>query len=136
MGVISALAYLWCFVCALCFAVGPFVHSERWKVWMMGLITFMCVPSLTSLYLWAFFLIPVIFFINSGKASGKNIFFFVMMMSLFAFTVFRFNSWLTVNSFLIYPFTAIISIVAVVDTVATGVKKLAAIRANKAAAKE
>lgn len=133
MGVISALAYLWCFVCALCFAVGPFVHSERWKVWMMGLITFMCVPSLTSLYLWAFFLIPVIFFINSGKASGKNIFFFVMMMSLFAFTVFRFNSWLTVNSFLIYPFTAIISIVAVVDTVATGVKKLAAIRANKAA---
>lgn len=136
MGVISALAYLWCLVCALCFAVGPFVHSERWKVWMMGLITFMCVPSLTSLYLWAFFLIPVIFFINSGKASGKNIFFFVMMMSLFAFTVFRFNSWLTVNSFLIYPFTAIISIVAVVDTVATGVKKLAAIRANKAAAKE
>lgn len=122
--IISALAYFWCLVCALCFAVGPFVHSERWKVWMMGLITFMCVPSLTSLYLWAFFMIPMIFFINSGKASGKNIFLFVMMISLFIFTVGRFNSWLTFNSFLSYPFTAIISIVAVVDTVYSGVKKL------------
>jgi len=136
MGVISALAYLWCLICALCFAVGPFVHSERWKVWMMGLITFLCVPSLTSLYLWTFLLIPVIFFINSGKTNGKNIFFFVMMISLFLFTVFRFNSWLTVNAFLIYPFTAIISIVAVVDTVVTGIKKLKAARRSKEVVKE
>ena len=136
MGIISALAYLWCLVCAFCFAVGPFVHSERWKVWMMGLITFMCVPSLTSLYLWSFFLIPVIFFINSGKANGKNIFFFVMMISLFTFTVLRFNSWLTINSFLIYPITATLSIVAVVDTLVTGVKKLKAIKQNKEIAEE
>ena len=95
---------------------------------MMGLITFICVPSLTSLYLWAFFLIPVIFFINSGKASGKNIFFFIMMISLFMFTVCRFNAWLTINSFLTYVFTAIISIVAVVDTVTLGVKKFRKMR--------
>ena len=136
MGVISVLAYAWCLVCALCFAIGPFVHSERWKIWMMGIITFLCVPSLTSLYLWAFFLIPVIFFINSGKVNGKNIFLFVMMMSLFVFTVCRFNSWLTVNSFLLYPFTAIISIVAVVDTVVTGVHKYKAKRSQAVADQE
>lgn len=130
MSVISALAYVWCLICALCFAVGPFVHSERWKVWMMGLITFICVPSLTSLYLWAFFLIPVIFFVNSGKASGKNIFFFVVMISLFMFTVCRFNAWLTINSLLTYVFTAIISIVAVVDTVTSGVKKFRKIKCS------
>ena len=133
MSVISALAYFWCLVCALCFAVGPFVHSERWKVWMMGLITFMCVPSLTSLYLWAFFLIPVIFFINSGKARAKNVFFFVMMISLFVFSVTRFNSWLTINSFLVFPFTTILSIVAVVDTVVCGIKKLKTLKSAKSA---
>lgn len=128
-GLLSALAYLWCGICALCFAIGPFVHTERWKVWMMGLITFLCVPSLTSLYLWSFFLIPVMFFINSGKkASSKNIFFFAMMISLFVFTVGRFNSRLTINSFLIYVATAIISIVAVIDTVAMCVKKFREIK--------
>ena len=95
----------------------------------MGLITFLCVPSLTSLYLWSFFLIPVMFFINSGKkASSKNTFFFVMMISLFVFTVGRFNSRLTINSFLIYVATAIISIVAVIDTVSVGVKKIREIK--------
>ncbi len=132
-GVVSVLAYAWCLVCAVCFAVGPFVHGEeRWKVWMMGIITFLCVPSLTALYLWAFLLIPAIFFINSGKANGRAIFLFVVMISLFVFTLGRFNSWLTYNSFLIYPFTAIISIVAVVDTVVTGVHQYKVKRAQKA----
>ena len=93
----------------------------------------MCVPSLTSLYLWAFFLIPVIFFINSGKARAKNVFFFVMMISLFVFSVTRFNSWLTINSFLVFPFTTILSIVAVVDTVVCGIKKLKALKSAKSA---
>ena len=127
-GVWSLLAYGWCLICALCFALAPFIHNERWKVWMLGIITFLCVPSLTSLYLWSFFLIPMIFFVNSGKANSKNVFMLVMMMSLFVFTVCRFNSWLTINSFLSYVVTAIISIVAVVDTVTLGVKKLREIR--------
>ena len=123
MSILTLLAYAWCAVCGLCFAASPFVHKERWKSWMVGIILIIVVPSLTSMYAWAFLLIPMIMIFNIGKLREKEWFFFIIMVSLFVFTVMRFNFYLTFNALLVYPFAAILSIPAVTDTVVSGVRK-------------
>ncbi|MBQ8140332.1 MAG: DUF2029 domain-containing protein [Clostridia bacterium] len=119
----NALAYVWCFVCIACFAAAPFIHKEKWKLWMLGIIVILVVPSLTSIYVWAFMLIPIILLSNSGNLKKKDWFFFAVMASLFVFTILRFNFFLTFNSLLLYPVAAILSITAVSDTVISGVRK-------------
>ncbi len=129
----NTLSYIWVFICALCFILSPFIHSERWKGWVLGLSTIFVVPSLTTLYAWAFLLIPIIMMSNSKKFTSKNKFFFYVMASLFLFTVMRFNYRLTWNQFLMYPLTAVLSVTAVVDTVICGVKKYKLYAASKKA---
>ena len=116
-------AYAWCFICVLCFVLSPFIHRERWKCWMLGISFILTVPSLTAMYTWAFLLVPIIMFSNSDKFRRKDWFFFMIITILFMFTIFRFNYYLTINSLLLYPFTAILSITAVADTVITGVRR-------------
>ena len=90
---------------------------------MLGISFILTVPSLTAMYTWAFLLVPIIMFSNSGKFRRKDWFFFMIITILFMFTIFRFNYYLTINSLLLYPFTAILSITAVADTVITGVRR-------------
>ncbi len=129
--VLSVLVYLWCFICIGAFIAAPFVFKERWKCWMMGVIVFLTVPSLTSIYMWSFFIIPIIMLSDSAKLRGKNLFYFLLIMLLFIFTIGRFNDYLTINSFLMYPVTAILSIVAVADTIITGVRRVKAAKLAK-----
>ena len=128
---ISALAYLWCFICGLCFAISPFVHKNRWQSYVLGVMLIMLVPSLTSLYLWAFFIIPIMMLSNSEKLSRKEWIFFIVMTLMFMFNIFRFNAVLTMNSFLVYPLTAIFSITIVIETLICGKRKLDEIKARK-----
>ena len=126
----TVAAYLWCFICALCFAVSPFVHKQRWKTYMIGVTLILLVPSLTSLYTWAFLIIPILFLANGERLRKKDWFFFLIMSALFMFTVLRFNGYLTINSFLLYPFTMVLSVTAVIDTVAASLKALRERKAN------
>ncbi len=123
---LSILVYLWCFICIGAFVAAPFIFKERWKVWMIGVIVIMTVPSLTSLYMWSFFIIPMIMMSNTAKLRGKNWFYFIVIALLFVFTVGRFNNYLTVNSFVMYPLTAVLSVVGVSDTLITGIRRLKA----------
>ncbi len=124
LSILSLIAYLWCGICAACFILSPFIFKRRWKCWLMGIVTILTVPSLTTLYMWAFLLIPIIMLANLEKRTKKDYFFFFVTLSLFLFTIFRFNYYLTVNSFLLYPLTAILSVTAVADTLISGVRKL------------
>ncbi|MBO5416005.1 MAG: DUF2029 domain-containing protein [Clostridia bacterium] len=134
---IKIAAYIWCFICVACFILAPFIHKEkRWKMWMLGVLVIITVPSLSSLYVWAFLLIPMIMIENSEKRNASDWFFFVIMSLLFAFTLLRFNSYLTLNTFLMFPFIAILSITAVADTVICGVRRLRSARAAKSMSKE
>ena len=97
---------------------------------MIGLLCIMTVPSLTSLYVWAFLLIPLVLLSNSGKVTKKDWSFVWVIYSLFAFTILRFNGALTINAFLIYPFVAALSIMSVIDIISGGVKQLKAKKAD------
>lgn len=128
---LSILVYLWFFICVAAFIIAPFIYKERWKVWMVGVIALMCIPSLTSVYMWSFFLIPIIMMTNGSKLRGKNLFYFLIMATLFVFTLGRMNNYLTYNSFAIYPMMAILSIVSVTDTVVTTTRRIKAARTKK-----
>ena len=92
----------------------------------------MTVPSLTSIYMWSFFIIPIIMLSNTSKLQGKNWFYFILCVLLFIFTVGRFNYYLTINSFVMYPMTAVLSVVAVADTVISGIRRYKAARLSAA----
>ena len=128
---LNILVYLWFFICGCAFAVAPFVYKERWKVWMIGVIALMIMPSLTSVYMWSFFLIPIIMLANGPKLRGKNMFYFLLMALMFVFTLGRMNHYLTFNSFAIYPMMAVLSIVGVTDTVITASRRIKAAKQKK-----
>jgi hypothetical protein len=123
---LSVLVYIWFFICVGAFVASPFVFKERWKVWMIGVIALMTIPSLTSVYMWSFFLIPIIMLTNGTKLRGKSMFYFIIMAILFVFTLGRLNHYLTFNSFAIYPLMAILSIVGVTDTAVTATRRIKA----------
>ena len=133
---ISVLAYLWCFICAICFAISPFVHKNRWQSYVLGVMLIMLVPSLTSLYLWAFFIIPIMMLSNYEKLNKKEWIFFVIMVLMFMFNIFRFNAVLTMNSFLVYPLTAVFSITIVAETLVCGKRKLDELKTEKLESQE
>ncbi len=78
--VANVLINFWMFVCAACFAISPFLRRDKaWKTWALGVITILCVPSLTSTYTWAFMLIPLIMLINNESSTRKHITYVVML---------------------------------------------------------
>lgn len=119
----SILAYSWVLICFAAFLVSPFVYTNKWRTWMLGICFILSVPSLTGIYVWAFFIIPIILMSNSGKTKAKDWLVFGITLTIFIFTLFRFNNALTVNSFLLYPVTAALSIILVADAAVTGVRK-------------
>lgn len=129
---LSIAVYLWCFICIGCFVAAPFIYRERWKCWFIGVIVIMTVPSLTSIYMWSFFIIPIIMLSNTSKLQGKNWFYFILCVLLFIFTIGRFNYYLTINSFVMYPMTAVLSVVAVADTVISGIRRYKVARLSAA----
>ena len=120
---VTVLAYAWVLICALCFALAPFVHrKKRWKAWSMGVLLISVVPSLTSLYSWTFFLVPMVALLNAKKHTAKDWFYLVNMTIPFLFVILRFNSYLSTNTILVYVFTAILSVTLVVDTAVVTVR--------------
>ena len=116
--IFTALVYAWVLICGCSFAVSPFIRKEKpWKTWAVGLVTILCVPSLTSIYSWAFFIIPLIMICNRVKNCDKrDITYAVMMIIPFAFLPFRITFHVSPNMVLVYIMTAVLSIYAVVDT--------------------
>ena len=116
--VFNLLVYLWVLICGLSFAVSAFIRrNEQWKTWTLGLVTILCIPSLTSLYSWAFFIIPLIMLFNKQKLSKAEWVYTVMMCVPFAFLPFRFSFFVSPNMVMVYAATAALSIWCVIDTV-------------------
>jgi hypothetical protein len=117
--IVNAIVYLWVFVCGACFAISPFIRGrEQWKTWVIGLVTIMCVPSLTGIYSWSFFIIPIIMMANIKKQEfGRDeMLYFVFMTVPFIFVPFRFTYHVAPTDILLYAMTIALSVHAVRDT--------------------
>ncbi len=121
---LSLGAYLWCFINLLSFMASPFLKEERWKSYVKGVILILTAPPLTSQYVWSFFLIAVVILCNEKKSADKaDMKFLIPIFIPLLYTVFRANYYLTINTLLVYSFTAILSAICVWDTVSS-LKKL------------
>ena len=110
--------YAWVLICALCFVISPFVSAKApRKTWMLGLLTILCIPSLTSVYSWTFLIIPMIILFNKSKLSKAEWFELTVMCIPFAFVPFRFGFFVSSNTILVYVMTAVLSVYCVIDTV-------------------
>lgn len=127
--VISVLIWLWIAVCGVCFAFSAFLRSDKpWKTWTLGLVTILCIPSLTSIYSWAFFIIPLVMLFNrGGKYTGRDWTYMIMMTVPFAFLPFRISFHVSPNNVLVYIMTAALSVFCVIDML-IDVKQLCAER--------
>ena len=126
--VINILAYLWVLVCGSAFAVSTFIAKERYEPLMLGFLTICCIPSLTSLYTWAFMIIPVALICSKSTHSRADTRAMIIMSLPFAFIPFRISYHVTPSMVLVYLATAVLSVTAVIDTFC----KLRALRAKKA----
>lgn len=120
---VSALAYAWFGLCAVTFAVSPFVHKERWKAWAIGCITFLSYPALTSTYAWALFIIPIIYLVRDGYdedwrvAGGRRGYLYPMLLPFLFFCIpMPMRVPVTVNAIVVYVFIVIIAAYAMYDT--------------------
>ncbi len=118
---VTVLVYLWVLICAVCFALAPFLNRPRWKQWALGFVTILCVPSLTSLYSWAFLLIPIVMLCNQEQPKLKELMYMIFMTVPFIFLPFYFTYRITVSTVIVYVMTALLSIALV----ASEAKKLA-----------
>ena len=83
---------------------------------MLGLVTILCVPSLTSLYGWAFFVIPLVIICNKKERTARDIAYTVLMTIPFMFLPFRIMYYVATSTAAVYVMTAALSIWAVTDT--------------------
>ncbi len=124
---------------AVCFVISSLIRpTQRWKTWLLGVVTILCVPSITGLYVWAFMLIPLIMLINQEDAGVKNVTYLSLITIPFLFLPF---SWISLNPLIqkfvpdvvltsdvmlstvwIYGMTAIVAIFVIVDTLVDLVK--------------
>ena len=114
--VINILAYLWVLVCGCAFAVSAFIAKERYKTLMLGFLTICCIPSLTSLYTWAFMIIPMTLICARRACARADARAFIIMSLPFALIPFRLSYHVTPSMVLVYLATAVLSVWAVVDT--------------------
>ena len=116
--IFTMLTYLWVLICGLCFAVSPFIRKDSaWKTWTVGLVTISCVPSLTSIYSWAFMTIPLIMLFNVNNVDKKKMTYAVMLIIPFMFLPLRFHTHVSTNTVSLYVMTAVLSIFCVIDTI-------------------
>lgn len=122
--VFTAAVYVWVMICGICFAVSPFITDDKWKTWTVGLATILCVPSLTSNYGWAFFIIPIIMICNKHNRRRSDMLYVIFMTIPFIFLPFRINYYVTPTTVAVYVMTAVLSVYSVADTVMMTVKRL------------
>lgn len=116
--IVTLLVYVWVLICGVCFAVSPFIRKNApYKTWALGLVTILCVPSLTSIYSWAFMLIPLIMLFNMESLTKNQIVCSVMLAIPFVFLPFRFSFNVSGNMVLVYVMTAVFSVWCVVDMI-------------------
>lgn len=113
---VSIGGYLWCFIAMLSFMASAVLKDEKWKQWTKAIILILTAPPFTSLYVWTFFLIPIVIFSNSRKAKIKDLPFLLFIFVPFAFFLFRVNYFVSINSLLVYIFTALLSATCLIDT--------------------
>ncbi len=115
--IISALVWVWVLMCGTCFAFSAFIRPQKaYKTWAIGLVTICCVPSLTSIYSWAFFIIPLIMMFNRRQGYTKRDWTYMIMMTIpFVFLPFRISFHVSPNTVLVYVMTAALSIFCVID---------------------
>ncbi len=118
--IVSALAYGLFLLCGACFAVSAFIYrekSERWRIWILGCITFAAFPPLSSLYAWILFLIPLMLIFNQGLTLREIAGYFVPVTVPFLFFPIPLPYQLTANTIVMYVCLIFIEVYAVVDTV-------------------
>lgn len=126
-GAANALIYLWVLVCAASFVVSSFVNKKDvQRLWILGVATILCVPSLTGIYNWIFLTIPLIMIFNKERPSKRDIAYFIIIALPYLFLPFRINARFGTTDVLIYATTAALSIFAVVDTVMDAIKTISA----------
>ena len=113
---INILAYLWVIVCGSAFAISAFISGERHRTLMLGFLAISCIPSLTSLYTWAFMIIPLTLICAQRAHTRADARAFIIMSLPFAFIPFRLSYHVTPSTVLVYLATAVLSVWAVVDT--------------------
>ena len=110
---VTALVYLWVLICGACFALAPFLKRDSWRKWALGFVTILCIPSLTSLYNWAFLLVPIVLLCNKKVASRKDLVYMILMTIPFIFVPYYLSYRIAISTVLAYVFTALLSIVLV-----------------------
>ena len=115
--IITLLAFAWVLVCGVSFAVSSFIRKEsKWKTWALGLVTILCVPSLTAVYNWAFMIIPIVMLCNlTNECRGRDMTYFLMLGIPFMFIPFSFSYHVTANIVLTYVASAALSVFCVMD---------------------
>lgn len=114
--VVTGVLLLWFLLCAVTFVVAPFVGLPRWKVWAVGCIAFIAFPSLTSIYAWLLFLIPLIFLFREGAKGKNDLPYFLPILIPFLFFPVPLPGPVTANIILVYPALIALTVVVVKDT--------------------
>ena len=113
---INIIAYLWVLVCGIAFAISSFIHKDKYKPLMLGFLTICCIPSLTSLYTWAFMIIPITLICATRTHTRADARAIIIMSLPFAFIPFRISYHVTPSMVLVYLATAVLSVWAVANT--------------------
>ena len=128
---VTLVTYSWFLLCAVNFILAPFVHPQRWKVWMMGCITFIAFPSLTSVYSWGFFLIPLVLLFRERPEGKVGLPYFILMAIPFLFLPIPIPVPVAFGTFVVYVVLVVLSAYAMIDTARVIQKR---IKAKKAVA--
>lgn len=124
------------YVLILVFLVAPFFMKSEWKVVLLGCAALFSVPSVTSLYAWIIFLIPLIAFMKTEKLRGINWVYFFAIIIPFLFIP-KFISLdflvnpLTLNSCAVIICSIVIGIALIVDCCIIVVKSIKEKKLNK-----
>ena len=117
--VVSIIFYGWFLLCAVNFLVSPFLHRERWKIWVGGCMMFISYPALTTTYAWTLFLIPLIGLCNEKTRDRRILGYFIPILIPFLFFPISTPVPVTFNTFLAYICLFALTVYALGDTVLT-----------------
>lgn len=109
-------AYGFFLLCGLNFAVGAFLHRERWKIWACGCVMFLAFPSLTSTYGWTLFVIPILLLCNQPSSRLSDRIYFLLMAIPFLFVPIPLPIAIHFNAFVVYFAIVILGVYSMVDT--------------------
>lgn len=112
----TPVMWIWAIIVCLCFVISPFVTKSTWRSYAVGALAIVCIPSLTSLYAWAFMLVPLSMICRNGEKNLRTWIYFAFMVIPFAFIPLRIHYAITNNGLMLYFCTAILSAIAIFDT--------------------